>query len=55
MLIVQAFSDRVNTNSEQLRDYFVNFDGEKYLEVKYNRILVKEDFDKKILEDFLFK
>ena len=29
LLIVQAFSNHVNANSEELRHYFVNFDGKK--------------------------
>ena len=35
LLIVQAFSNHVNINSEELRSYFVNFDGKKELEVEY--------------------
>ena len=35
LLIVQAFSNHVNANSEKLRKYFVNFDGKKELEVSY--------------------
>ena len=35
LLIVQAFSNHVNTNSEKLRNYFVNFDGKKTLNVTY--------------------
>ena len=52
LLIVQSFSNHVNYNSEQLRDYFVDFDGKKKLEVKYYGIFYKENVDKKILEDF---
>ena len=29
LLIVQAFSNHVNANSEELRHFFVNFDGKK--------------------------
>ena len=29
LLIVQAFSNHVNANSEELRHHFVNFDGKK--------------------------
>ena len=36
LLIVQAFSNHVNANSEQLRKYFVNFDGKKELVVEYD-------------------
>ena len=52
LLIVQAFSNHVNANSEELRNYFVNFDGKKTLEVIYPGIYYKENVDKKILEDF---
>ena len=51
LLIIQAFSNHVNANSEQLRKYFVNFDGKKTLKVNYGKIK-KENVDKKILEDF---
>ena len=36
LLIVQAFSNHVNANSERLRHYFVDFDGKKQLIVEYN-------------------
>ena len=52
LLIVQAFSHHVNANSEELRDYFVNFEGKKTLQVKYCGIYYKENITKKILEDF---
>ena len=51
LLIIQAFSNHVNANSEQLRKYFVNFDGQKTLKVNYGKIKT-ENVDKKILEDF---
>ena len=51
LLIVQAFSNHVNANSEELRHYFVNFDGKKQLIVKYGLSDIKQ-VDKKILEDF---
>ena len=52
LLIVQAFSHHVNPNSKELRDYFVNFEGKKTLQVKYCGIYYKENITKKILEDF---
>ena len=52
LLIVQAFSNHVNTNSEELRNYFVNFDNKKTLTVKYNGIYFAKNVDKKILENF---
>ena len=36
LLIVQAFSNHVNTNSEKLRNYFVDFNGKQTLTVAYN-------------------
>ena len=39
-------------NFEELRNYFVNFDGKKKLSVKYGGISYIENVDKKILEDF---
>ena len=39
LIIVQAFSNYVNSNSEKLRHYFVNFDGKKTLKVEYNLII----------------
>ena len=50
LLIVQAFSNHVNANSEELRNYFVNFDGKKTLTVIYN--IDPKNVNKKILEDF---
>ena len=39
LLIVQAFSNHVNANSEILSQYFVNFEGKKPLEVIYEEII----------------
>jgi hypothetical protein len=50
LLIVQAFSNHVNANSEELRHYFVDFDGKKTLKVTYN--IDPKGVNKKILEDF---
>ena len=52
LLIVQAFSVHVDVNSEELKNYFVNFDEQKTLTVKYNGIFFAKNFDKKILENF---
>ena len=52
LLIVQAFSHHVNANSEELRNYFVNFEGKKTLTVNYKGIFYIENVNKKILEDF---
>ena len=35
-MIVQAFSNHVNINYEELRNYFVDFDGKKDIKVEYN-------------------
>ena len=53
LLIVQAFSNHVNANSEELRKYFVNFDYKKTLTVKYLGIYYAKNVDKKILENFV--
>jgi len=50
LLIVQGFSNHVNANSKELRNYFVNFDGKKTLKVKYN--IDPKNVNKKILENF---
>ena len=51
LLIVQAFSNHVNSNSERLRHHFVDFDGKKQLTVEYPLSSI-EQVDRKILEDF---
>ena len=51
LLIVQAFSNHVNANSEELRNLFVNFDGKKTLTVKYPLSDISE-VNRKVLEDF---
>ena len=51
LLIVQAFSNHVNANHEELRELFVDFEGKKALKVVYAGKDIK-DVDKKILEDF---
>ena len=51
LLILQAFSNHVNLNSEELRRYFVNFDGKQSLIVKTSLSDIKQ-VDKKELENF---
>ena len=51
LLIVQAFSNHVNANSEKLRHLFVNFDGKQKLSVSYDISNLKQ-VNKKILENF---
>ena len=52
LLIVQAFSNHVNANPEELREYFVNFEDKKTLKVVFNDKVSLKDVDKKTLEDF---
>ena len=51
LLIVQALSNHVNANAEYLREYFVNFTGQKTLSVNYPLSSLTQ-VDKKVLEDF---
>ena len=51
LLIIQAFSNHVNANSEELRHYFVDFDGKKQLTVEYDLYSI-DQVNRKVLEDF---
>eukprot|EP00833_Pecoramyces_ruminatium_P005573 jgi/Orpsp1_1/1179605/evm.model.c7180000070040.1 len=51
LLIVQAFSNHVNSNAEELRNLFVNFNGKQTLSFDYD-ISNIEELDKNILENF---
>ena len=51
LLIVQAFSNHVNANAEELRNLFVNFDGKQTLIVEYPLSSI-EEVDKNILQNF---
>ena len=51
LLIVQAFSNHVNANSEKLRHYFVDFDGKKKLTVEYDLSSI-DQVNRKVLENF---
>ena len=51
LLIVQAFSNYINANSERLRHYFVDFDGKKQLIVEYNLSSI-DQVNRKVLENF---
>ena len=51
LLIMQAFSNHVNANSERLRKYFVDFEGKKTLIVKYPLSSIN-NVTKKDLESF---
>ena len=50
LLIIQAFSNHVNANSEELRHYFVNFEGKKTLNITYCKPF--SSVDKETFEDF---
>ena len=50
LLIVQAFNNHVNNNSEKLRKYFIDFDGKKELVIDQIG-----NFDKKYFEEFCTK
>ena len=49
LLILQCFSYHVNENAEQLRSYFVNFDGQKQLKIEMECF----EIGKKHLETFI--
>ena len=51
VVIVQAFSHYVNANSEELRNYFVDFSSKKELIVKSGLVSIQQ-ITKKDLEDF---
>ena len=51
LLIMQAFSNHVNVNSEELRHLFVDFDGKKTLTVNYPLSDISQ-VNRKVLEDF---
>ena len=51
LLIVQAFSNHVNANSEELRKYFVNFEGKQQIVISYDLSDISQ-VDKNVLEDF---
>ena len=51
LLIVQAFSNHVNANSEELRHLFVNFEGKTTLKIHYELNDINQ-VNKKVLEEF---
>ena len=51
LLIVQCFSHHVNTNSEDLRKYFVNFEGKKNIKIEIETFKINN----KDLETFVEK
>ena len=52
LLIAQAFSYHVNSNFEELKKYFVNFEGKKDIIIEYKNLNNINQIDKNILEDF---
>ena len=51
LLILQSFSYHVNLSHEELRGYFVDFEGKKMLKVKYS-ITGIENITKEMVEEF---
>ena len=43
LLIVQCFSHHINENSEKLRNYFVNFEEKKNLEIKIECLKIEKE------------
>ena len=55
LLIVQAFSNHVNVNYKELRNYFVDFEGKKELIVEDDDIIKYKDIKRENLEKFTEK
>ena len=59
ILIIQAFSNHVGANAEELRGMFVNFDGTKELVVDRQDLnfftMTSEDYEREIFPDFVKK
>ena len=53
LLIIQAFSNHININSEKLRHKFVNFDGKKTLNIDFEQINDIKNIIKSHYEDFI--
>jgi len=53
LLIIQAFSNHINVNSEELRKMFVNFDGKKTLKINFYGVLDIKDLTKEKYEEFI--
>ena len=52
LLILQSFSNHVNINSEELRDLFIDFEGQQTLTVNSELFRISE-VNKEVLEDFI--
>lgn len=55
LLIIQAFSNHININSEELRNKFVNFNGKKLLSIDFEQIDSIKNIRKLNYEDFINK
>ena len=55
LLIIQAFSNHININSEELRHKLVNFNGKKLLTIDFELIDSIKNIRKSNYEDFIKK
>ena len=55
LLIIQAFSNHININSEELRHKFVNFNGKKVLSIDFEKINDIKNVIKQHYEDFIIQ
>ena len=55
LLIVQAFSNHVNVNYKELRNYFVDFEGKKELIVDDDDVIKYKDIKRENLVNLLKK
>ncbi len=55
LLIIQAFSNHININSEELRHKFVNFNGKKELSIDFEKINDIKNAIKQHYEDFIIQ
>lgn len=55
LLIVQAFSNHVNANSEELKSCFVNFEGKNNLEIIYDNVGEINVINRNVVKDITVK
>ena len=53
LLIIQAFSNHININSEEFRKMFVNFDGKKILKINFDCVQDIKYLTKEKYEEFI--
>ena len=53
LLIIQAFSNHININSEDLRKMFVNFEGKKTLKINFKDVQDIKNLTKEKYEEFI--